>query len=87
MGRGETGAVYNVGGGEEATMLESIALLEELAGRPLDVQHVDVAKGDVRRTSADVSRIRGALGWEPHTRLRDGLAAMWAWASARVAAG
>ena len=87
MERGGTGAVYNVGGGEEATMLESIALLEELAGRPLDVQHVDVAKGDVRRTSADVSRIRGALGWEPHTRLRDGLAAMWAWASARVAAG
>ena len=87
MERGETGAVYNVGGGEEATMLESIALLEELAGRPLDVQHVDAAKGDVRRTSADVSRIRGALAWEPHTPLRDGLAAMWAWASARVAAG
>ena len=68
-------------------MLESIAMLEKLAGRTLGVQHVDPAKGDVSRTSADIARIRGALGWEPHTSLGDGLAAMWAWASARVAAG
>ena len=87
MERGAKGAVYNVGGGEEATILESIEVLEETAGRSLDVRHVGVAKGDVLRTSADVERIRDALGWQPQTPLRDGLAAMWAWASARVAAG
>ena len=87
MERAEKGAVYNVGGGEEATMLEAIAVLEGIAGRTLDVHYVDVAKGDVSRTSADVTRIHGALGWEPQTPLDDGLAAMWAWASARVAAG
>ena len=87
MERGAKGAVYNVGGGEEATILDSIAVLEETAGRSLDVRHVGVAKGDVLRTSADVERIRDALGWQPQTPLRDGLAAMWAWASARVAAG
>jgi UDP-glucuronate 4-epimerase len=87
MERGEKSAVYNVGGGEEATMLESIAALERISGRTLDVNHAGVAKGDVSRTSADVARIRGALGWEPKTPLDDGLAAMWAWASARVAAG
>jgi nucleoside-diphosphate-sugar epimerase len=41
----------------------------------------------VSRTSAGVARIRDALGWQPQTTLREGLAAMWAWASARVAAG
>jgi UDP-glucuronate 4-epimerase len=87
MERGATGSVYNVGGGEEATMLESIAALERISGRRLDVHHTGGAKGDVSRTSADVARIRGALGWEPQTPLDDGLAAMWAWASARVAAG
>jgi nucleoside-diphosphate-sugar epimerase len=86
MDRGPTGAVYNVGGGEEATMLEAIALLEEISGRPLEVRHVDRARGDVRRTRADVSRIREALGWEPRVPLADGLSRMWAWASARVAA-
>jgi UDP-glucuronate 4-epimerase len=81
------GAVYNVGGGEEASMLEAIALLERSSGRSLDIAHVDAAKGDVRRTKADVSRIREALGWEPSTSLADGLTRMWSWASGRVAAG
>ncbi len=87
MERAERGALFNVGGGEEATMLEAIALLERLSGLMLDVRHVGTAKGDVSRTSADVSRIGGALGWRPETSLEDGLARMWSWASARVAAG
>jgi len=68
-------------------MLEAIALLERISGRTLDVTHVDAAKGDVRRTKADVTRIYKALGWTPETSLSDGLTRMWAWASGRVAAG
>ena len=86
MDRAPAGGLYNVGGGEEASMLEAIALLEEISGRSLEVRHVDRARGDVRRTKADVSHIRAALGWEPQVPLADGLARMWAWASARVAA-
>ena len=62
MERAPRGALYNVGGGDEASMLESIALLERLSGRTLDVRHVGVATGDVRRTKADVTRIGEALG-------------------------
>ena len=80
------GALYNVGGGDEASLVEAAALLERIAERTLDVRHVDTARDDVRRTKADVSRIRGELGWEPQVALADGLARMWAWASARVAA-
>jgi len=80
------GALYNVGGGDEASMLEAIVLLEEIADRSLDIRHVDRARGDVARTKADVSRIRDALGWEPSVPLADGLTRMWSWASARVAA-
>jgi UDP-glucuronate 4-epimerase len=87
MERAPGGAVYNVGGGDEASMLEAIALLEQVSGRELDVRHIDAAQGDVSRTKADVSRIHEALGWAPETTLREGLEAMWAWASARVAAG
>jgi UDP-glucose 4-epimerase len=87
MERAPAGGLYNVGGGDEASMLEAIALLEQISGRTLEVKHVDPAKGDVRRTKADVSRIREALGWEPWTSLSDGLTRMWSWASGRVAAG
>jgi len=86
MERAPAGAVYNVGGGEEASMLEAIALLERISGRPLDARRIDAARGDVARTRADVSRIGNALGWEPRTSLEDGSAAMWSWASGRVAA-
>jgi UDP-glucuronate 4-epimerase len=86
MDAGPAGAVYNVGGGEEASMLEAIARLERISGRALAVRHVDVARGDVRRTKADVARIAADLGWAPRVGLDDGLSRMWAWACARVAA-
>jgi UDP-glucuronate 4-epimerase len=86
MERAPRGAVLNVGGGEEATMLEAIALLERASGRTLDVRHVGAAKGDVSRTSADVTRIADVLGWSPRTNLASGLDEMWSWAAARVAA-
>jgi len=87
MERAPAGATYNVGGGEEATMLEAIAVLEHVSGRALQTRHRETAKGDMARTKADISRIGAELGWQPRTSLRDGLAAMWSWAAARVAAG
>jgi nucleoside-diphosphate-sugar epimerase len=86
MERAAAGTVYNVGGGEEATVREAIALLEATSGCALDVRYVGAAHGDVSRTRADVSRIGADLGWAPATPLEDGLSAMWAWSSARVAA-
>jgi UDP-glucuronate 4-epimerase len=78
------GAVYNVGGGEEATMAEAIALAERIAGRPLEVERLPAAPGDARRTRADTARARRDLGWEPRTPLAEGLRAQWEWAVARV---
>jgi nucleoside-diphosphate-sugar epimerase len=84
--RGHSGATYNVGGGEVASVREAIALLERISGRELDVRYGPRAPGDLERTSADTSRIRAELGWEPRTRLEDGLRAQWQWALGRVAA-
>jgi UDP-glucuronate 4-epimerase len=82
----QAGAVYNVGGGSEATMLEAIAIAERVSGRSLQVRLLPVAAGDVRRTAADTTRIRSELGWEPRVSLEDGLRAQWEWASSRVGA-
>jgi nucleoside-diphosphate-sugar epimerase len=87
MESASSGTTYNVGGGEEASMLDVIAVLEQVSGRTLAVRYVGAAEGDMARTNADVSRIRDQLGWEPRTSLRVGLEAEWSWCSARVAAG
>ena len=80
------GALYNVGGGAEATMRDTIATLEGVSGRKLDVVERPAAAGDVRRTAADTRRIERDLGWRASTTLEDGLRAQWEWASVRVAA-
>ena len=83
MERAPAGAIYNVGGGEEASVLNAIALLEQVSGRTLEVRFADGAAGDVRRTKADVTRIGAELGWRPSATLEHGLARMWAWALGR----
>lgn len=85
MERAPAGAVYNVGGGSEVTMLEVIEALAAISGRRLELVRLPRREGDAKRTAADVSRIRQELGWEPTTSFEDGLAAHWRWAADRVA--
>jgi nucleoside-diphosphate-sugar epimerase len=60
-------------------MNETIALLERISGHTLEVRREPAVAGDQRRTKADTSRIRAALGWEPRTTLEEGLRAQWEW--------
>jgi UDP-glucuronate 4-epimerase len=80
------GAVLNVGGGEEVSMLAAVEALEQVSGRSLELVHVPRRKGDQPRSLADTSRVRAAIGWEPRTPFADGLQAQWRWAADRVAA-
>jgi nucleoside-diphosphate-sugar epimerase len=73
--RGERGVAYNIGGGQPVSVLEAVALLEELLDRPLSVEHLERGPGDPRRTEADITRAARDLGYEPATPLADGLAA------------
>jgi UDP-glucuronate 4-epimerase len=77
--------ILNVGGGEEASMNEVIATIEELAGHRLEIERGQVQRGDVRRTAADTSLARDSLGWQPLTSVRDGLALELGWLRRRVA--
>jgi UDP-glucuronate 4-epimerase len=86
MKRAPSGALYNVGGGQEATMREAIQTLEQVSGRALELVERPAAAGDVRRTAVDATRVEQDLGWRPTTSLVDGLRAQWEWASVRVAA-
>ena len=82
--RAPSGAVYNVGGGNETSMREVIETLERISGRRLDLVYEDAATGDVKRTAADTSRLRADVGWAPQTSLEEGLTAHWRWVAERV---
>jgi CDP-paratose 2-epimerase len=69
------GAVYNLGGGRASncSMLEAIALCEEISGRELSYSMVDQARaGDHRWWISDVSPFqRDYPGWEVTVGIRD----------------
>jgi UDP-glucuronate 4-epimerase len=86
MERGSAGRTYNVGGGEEVSVLQALEALAAVAGRRLEVVRSPRREGDAARTAADTSRIAADLGWKPGTPFVRGLEAQWRWAADRVAA-
>jgi UDP-glucuronate 4-epimerase len=75
--------LYNVGGGRPTALAEIIALLGEIAGRPVPTVLGPAARGDVARTCADTARAGHDLGWRPRVALRQGLGAELAWVRGR----
>jgi nucleoside-diphosphate-sugar epimerase len=73
------GEVYNVGGGETASVWEVLDILEEITGQKADIHRLPPRPGDQRRTRADISKIERHLGWRPHVGLREGLRRQVAW--------
>jgi UDP-glucose 4-epimerase len=67
------GKAFNVGGASSATVNELLALIEDILGKTARVRHEPFAKGDARKTLADMSRTRRMLGLQARTPLRDGL--------------
>lgn len=80
-------AIYNVGGGQEASLSRVVSILEDLAGTTLNIDQHPAQRGDVIRTGADTSRARQSLDWQPGTELEIGLAAELAWVVERRGLG
>jgi nucleoside-diphosphate-sugar epimerase len=78
------GEVYNVGGGEAASVWDILRRLEGLAGRPARWVREAARPGDQRYTFADTARLRHHLGWAPRTSLDEGLARQWQWQAGRM---
>ncbi|MBV9214059.1 MAG: dTDP-glucose 4,6-dehydratase [Actinobacteria bacterium] len=76
---GRPGAVYNAGGPDEAENLDLVRRIVELcgAGESL-IERVRDRPGHDRRYSLSSDRLR-ELGWEPATRLADGLPRTVSW--------
>jgi nucleoside-diphosphate-sugar epimerase len=70
---------YNVGGGHRITLNEVLVRMEQVTGGKIERKEIAPPPGDPRDTSADVSRARRDLGYEPQTELTEGLKRQWEW--------
>ena len=71
------GEVINVASGRSASLIELIAVLKQLIGpeaAKLSIEHQASRAGDLRASSADISKARRLLGYEPLVQLEQGLA-------------
>jgi UDP-glucose 4-epimerase len=68
------GEAFNVGAGERTSLLDIIARLETILGRPLARRHTAARAGDVPHTLADVSKAKRLLGYSPLIGFDEGLA-------------
>jgi UDP-glucose 4-epimerase len=67
------GTLYNVGTGEEASVLSLLEHYQRLSGTQLKVEQHEAWENDIRHIRANVSRIRAGLGFEPRVALEEGL--------------
>jgi UDP-N-acetylglucosamine/UDP-N-acetylgalactosamine 4-epimerase len=67
------GKAFNIGRGEQATLLELLAVLQELLGTKIDPIFDPPRAGDVMHSNADTNRARTILGFEAEYDLGQGL--------------
>jgi dTDP-glucose 4,6-dehydratase len=77
---GETGNVYNIGGGNPRTNIEITRKLVEACGRSMEthMRHVTDREGHDRRYAIDCAKAR-SIGWTPRVDFEQGLRDTIAW--------
>jgi len=67
------GGTFNIGTGQETTVLELYRLCAEVSGSKAEPRFEPPRLGDARRSVLDVSLAAAELGWRPAMPLADGL--------------
>lgn len=73
------GEIFNIGGGSRVVLTDVIATMESILGRSIRKEFIETAIGDARHTSADVSKAKQILGYQPKVLLKEGLTQEWEW--------
>ena len=68
-----TGVPINVATGETHSLLELVALLGRLMGRPVEPELAPPRVGDIEASWADIGRARELLGYEPSVGFEEGI--------------
>jgi UDP-glucose 4-epimerase len=69
----QAGGAFNIGRGEEVSVLDVVAALAPSATADFTPEHAPERPGEVRRITLDTSRAKAELGWEAKVSLQEGL--------------
>jgi len=71
--------VINLGESQTVELRELISLLENALGKRAEIDRQPLQPGDVPRTFADISKARRLLGYNPQTRIEEGIKKFVEW--------
>lgn len=71
------GTIFNIGGVETASVIDTVKKIEKLSGKKLNLTYLDEQPGDPFTTRADISYARTELEYEPIISLDEGMAEQW----------
>jgi UDP-glucuronate 4-epimerase len=71
--------IFNLGENETVQLKDLIEAIEAAVGRKAKINRLPEQPGDVPLTCADISKARRLLGYNPTTKLRDGLPKFVEW--------
>ena len=74
-----SGEVFQIATGVGTSILELAGMVQEVAGKAVEVCHGPARRGDIRKNYSGVGKVRRVLGWEAQVALREGLAQTWGW--------
>jgi UDP-glucose 4-epimerase len=78
-----SGEVFQIATGVETSILELAALVQEVVGRDVGVQHGPPRRGDIRKNYSAIAKVQEMLGWQPEVDLHTGLRETWRWFNQR----
>lgn len=71
--------IFNLGESRTVSLTELVGAIAHVTGREPVLKRLPMQPGDVLATYADITHAREVLGYDPKTRLEDGLEAFWDW--------
>ncbi len=71
--------LFNLGCGRQEELMEYVRLIEQSCGREARKEYLPMQPGDVRASLADISRAKKMLGYEPKTRIAEGVPKFVEW--------
>jgi nucleoside-diphosphate-sugar epimerase len=79
LAAGKPGETYNIGGGHREKLADVLRLMEDISRTKARVRRIEVQKGDVPDTWADIRKAERDLDYAPKTALEEGLRREWLW--------
>ena len=71
--------IFNIGNNTPVELMRYIRAVEAALGRQAKMEMLGMQMGDVRVTSADISRLEAWVGFRPQTKVEEGIARFVAW--------